>query len=125
MSANKKDVDLLEKLKDVFESITGDPMPDDYPQEAMPLGTLVRANRLNRLGAITDAFYGEMDQAGQKIIIYTLLLFPKPNGLSGVTKRSSQYYLTNEYEYEITGYLMMNPINLSKLAPDLGGNLSL
>ena len=90
MSDDEKDSELLEKLKDIFDSIVEDKLPADYPQEAMPLGTLVRANRLNRLGAITDAFYGEMDKSGQKIIIYTLLLFPKQNGLSGITKKSAQ-----------------------------------
>ena len=35
---------------------------DDYPKEAVALGTFVRANRFNRLGVVTDAFYGEQDK---------------------------------------------------------------
>jgi len=29
----------------------------DYPEEAVPLGTIVRSIKLDRLGVVTDAFY--------------------------------------------------------------------
>ena len=83
----------------------------DYPAEALPEGTFVRVNRLNMLGIITDAFYGEVDKDGKKIIIYTLLLFPK------------KFYMINEYEYDITGFLMMNPVDINKVLPQIEGGL--
>ena len=126
MSENKKDSELVEKLKDIFDSVVEKEPLESYPKEALPLGTLVRSNRIDRLGVITDSFYGEVDKDGKKIIIYTLLLFPKKNNsFTATEKNSTQYYLTNEYEYEITAYLMMNPINLSHLTKELGGNLFL
>ena len=43
---------------------------EEYPLEAMKAGTFVRTNRLNRLGIITDAFYGEKDQDDQPNHLY-------------------------------------------------------
>ena len=113
--------DILNKMKKVFESVLPSPSTDEYPKEAMPLGTWVRSERLGRLGVITDAFYGDVDNAGQKIIVYTLLLFPRSNNYGTSSRSKENFYLTNEYEYEVIGYLMMNPINLDKLSPYLGG----
>tara|TARA_A100001515_G_scaffold91334_1_gene72810 strand:+ start:122 stop:496 length:375 start_codon:yes stop_codon:yes gene_type:complete len=121
--SKKKEPELSQKLKEAFDSVFGQDGLPNYPKEAMPLGTIVRSHRIDTLGAITDAFYGEMDADGQKIIIYTILLFPKSNAFSGDLKKKDQYYVTNEYEYEVTGYLMMPPINLTKLASNLGGGL--
>jgi hypothetical protein len=39
--------------------------------------------------------------------------------------KKEQYYLTNEYEYEVVGYLMMNRVDISKLKSILGGGISL
>ena len=119
----KKENELGQKLKEAFDSVSGQGGFPDYPKEAMPLGTIVRSHRVDTLGAIMDAFYGEKDADGQNIIIYTILLFPKSNAFSGDFQKTGQYYVTNEYEYEVTGYLMMPPINITKLASNLGGGL--
>ena len=31
--------------------------------------------------------------------------------------------MTNEYEYDITGYLMMNPVDINKVLPQIEGDL--
>jgi len=98
----------------------------DNPENALPLGTLIRSKRFDRLGAVTDSFYGDKDLDGTKIIIYTVLLFP----LSGLTRNTPEasredYYVSNEYEYDIIAYLMMEPINLNKLVKTLGGGFLL
>jgi hypothetical protein len=122
----KRDDDLIQRLKEVFDAVLP-PVPEgDYPEEALPLGTFVRPKRINRLGVITDAFYGELDKDNNKIIIYTILLLPQAraiSGIPGIPKQTDQYYLTNEYEYEITAYLMIGPADLSKLTANLGGGL--
>ena len=123
---NKKNTDVIEKLKEVFESVLGkESLESDYPKEAMPLGTFVRIDRHERLGLITDSFYGELDADGKKIILYTVLWLPKKQKYENYREKSStnkgQYYLSNEYEYDVTGYLMLKPVDLSKLALQLGG----
>jgi len=117
--------DILNKLKDAFDSVLPSAGDTGYPKEALPIGTLVRSIRLDKLGTIVDAFYGELDEDNQKIIIYTILLFPKTNILAKKSKTSEQFYLTNEYEYEIIGYLMMKPIDIKKLSKIMGGGLLL
>jgi hypothetical protein len=120
----KRDEEIIQRLKDVFEAAFPPVSEGDYPEEALPLGTYVRSIRHKRLGIITDAFYGELDKDNQKIIIYTILLFPKTDLL---TKDSpdEKLYITNEYEYEIIAYLMISPANLPKLTKHLGGELFL
>tara|TARA_S200002703_G_scaffold142229_1_gene134524 strand:- start:230 stop:541 length:312 start_codon:yes stop_codon:yes gene_type:complete len=98
---------------------------EEYPLEAMKAGTFVRTNRLNRLGIITDAFYGEKDQDDQPIIIYTILLLPQNNRIKRGLPEDEGYFLTNEYEYEVTGYLMLKPANLKDLNIQLKGGLFL
>jgi len=110
--------EILEKIADAFDTITSD---GKYPKEAVRPGTIVRANRLDTLGVVTDAFYGELDADDQRIIIYTVLLFPKRNPLNH--RREEQYYISNEYEYEVTAYLMIKPINMSEFRKKLGGGL--
>ena len=117
--------DIINKLKDAFDSVLPSAGDAGYPKEALPIGTLVRSIRLDKLGTIVDAFYGELDEDNQKIIIYTILLFPKTNILAKKSKTSEQFYLTNEYEYEIIGYLMMKPIDIKKLSKIMGGGLLL
>jgi len=119
----KRDDDLIQRLKEVFDSVMPKVGPEKYPDEALPLGTYVRPTRHNRLGVITDAFYGELDADGKKIIIYTILLFPQNDQLTRMPKRNDQYYLTSEYEYEIVAYLMMRPVDLSQLTANIGGGL--
>ena len=115
--------DILQKLKEIFEAVIPKSNEDSYPKEALPLGTYVRPTRYDKLGVITDAFYGDIDKDNQKIIVYTILLFPRTDSFSGVPKMSEQHYVTNEYEYEIVAYLMIPPINLAKLTAQLGGGL--
>tara|TARA_Y100000592_G_scaffold90995_1_gene150400 strand:+ start:1159 stop:1515 length:357 start_codon:yes stop_codon:yes gene_type:complete len=107
--------DLFSKIKDAFDSVLAGGPIGDYPKEALPLGTWVRSNDLDRLGVITDAFYGELDKDNQKIILYTVLFFPKARNLTpNYTNKKPQYFLSNEYEYDITAYLMIKPVDLKK-----------
>lgn len=94
----------------------------NYPKEALKLGTFVRSTRLDRLGIITDAFYGDHDAQNQKIIVYTILLLPD-HQLRHINSLPDQYYITNEYEYEIVGYLMISPANLSNLSLHIEGEV--
>lgn len=82
---------------------------EKYPKEGLPIGTFVRPNRLNRLGIIVDAFYGDLDQDNQKIIIYTILTMPNNTIVPLANDKNSQCYLSNEYEYDVTAYLMIRP----------------
>ena len=116
------DSELLEKIRDSFSP------PDvssEYPKEAMKVGTIARSTRLNKLGVITDAFYDGEDKDGKKIISYNLLLFPRPKTFSSELNEfeKQRYYVTTEYEYEVIGYLMMNPINMSKVNGLFDGRL--
>jgi|TARA_R110000824_G_scaffold24322_1_gene85834 hypothetical protein len=122
---SKRDDDLLQQLKEIFESVVPSTPIGEYPKDALPLGTYVRPIRHDRLGVITDAFYGDLDTQGKKIIIYTILLFPPLTSLSPPLKNNDQYYITNEYEYEVIAYLMIPPANLSELTKSLGGGLFL
>jgi len=109
---------LLSNIKDLVEELSEE-VSEEYPPEAMQAGTFVRATRLDRLGVITDAFYEKKDKDGKKIITYTILLFPKIDplkiGTSHLQEDNYRYYITNEYEYEVIGYLMMSPMDLSKV----------
>jgi len=122
MKSSKKDSDLLQKLKEAFDSLA--PMKQDpYPKEALALGTYVRAIRHDKLGVITDAFYGDLDKDGQKIIVYTILLFPGTNHFGSAAHE--KYYVSNEYEYDTIAYLMLPPTDLASLTAKLGGGLFL
>ena len=121
----KRDEDLLDKLKEIFDSVLPPGPVSEYPKEALPIGTYVRPTRHNRLGVITDAFYGELDVNNKKIIIYTILVFPQIDPLTRTVNRNDQFYVTNEYEYEIVAYLMIQPADLTKLTANLGGGLFL
>jgi len=123
--SNKKDDDLIQKLKDAFDAVLPPTALGEYPKEAMPIGTYVRSIRHNKLGIITDAFYGELDADNKKIIIYTILLLPGGDSLGGSFKKPDKYYVTNEYEYDVIGYLMIKPVNVRELASTVGGGLFL
>jgi len=118
---NINDEDLLQKIKDACENLASAKTVMDYPKEALPLGTWVRSHRLDRLGVVTDAFYGELDVNSQKIIIYTVLLFPKMQWAVPGDMQNTEYHMSNEYEYEVTAFLMINPVNLKSLTKQLGG----
>tara|TARA_B100000131_G_scaffold294350_1_gene310390 strand:- start:345 stop:719 length:375 start_codon:yes stop_codon:yes gene_type:complete len=111
------DDDLINKLKKVFESVVPSGGKEEYPVEALPTGTYVKVHRFNQLGVITDAFYGDLDANNTKIIVYTILVLPgrKSQSLDPSLKKG-RYYLTNEYEYEITGYLMLKPMDTTNLS---------
>jgi hypothetical protein len=94
-----------------------------YPSSAMPLGTYVRSQRLDKLGIIMDAFYADEDLDKTKIIIYTILILPERLGIGWADQRQPQYYVTNEYEYETIGYLMINPVDVSKVNVFLEGDM--
>jgi hypothetical protein len=109
---------LVKKIKDAFKGLEEEIYSDEYPKEAMPKGTYVRAKRLDRLGIITDAFYGDKDADKNKIIVYTVLVLPKKEYYipDFDDNRRKNYYITNEYEYEVIGYLMMNPVDMSEIS---------
>ena len=117
------DEELVQKLKDTFDIVLSESKVSGYPKEAMSIGSYVRSHRLNRLGFITDAFYGDLDKDNKKIIIYTILVIPKTEHMAMMLKQDEQFYLTNEYEYEVTGYLMMKPIDVSKIMIRLEGGI--
>ena len=121
MSGTNKTEELLEKIADAFNTIVPGADILSYPKEAVKPGTIIRANRLDSLGVVIDAFYGELDKDNQKVIIYNVLLFPQKNPIT--QKTEDQYYLSNEYEYEITAYLMLKPVDLKKFKQILGGSL--
>tara|TARA_R110002126_G_scaffold249483_1_gene392369 strand:- start:770 stop:1165 length:396 start_codon:yes stop_codon:yes gene_type:complete len=106
-------------------------MGEVYPKEAMRPGTYVRVHRLSlaghagRLGLIDDAFYGELDADGKKIIVYTIVLLPVNTKDRYNTPEAMNYALTNEYEYEVTGYLMIKPVDMEKLSNNLSRGLIL
>ena len=118
---NDEDKDLYDKLKSVYQSLVSS--EEIYPPEAMSPGTYVRANRLNRLGVVLDAFYGDMDKDNKKIVVYTILILPQKHKIRSSLKKESPYYLRNEYEYEVTGFLMMNKIDVSNIMVHLERNL--
>tara|TARA_R110000851_G_C12722546_1_gene528643 strand:+ start:23 stop:415 length:393 start_codon:yes stop_codon:yes gene_type:complete len=124
---NEEDEDLIDRLVDRLKRGSSGKIPDSaggkYPKEALPRGTYARSVRFDQLGVITDAFYGELDADKQKIIIYTILLFPFSGSLSRPATNPGKYFITNEYEYEIIAYLMMNPVNLDQFTASLGREL--
>ena len=115
------DQNLVDKLKQAFESI----MPrtsEEYPKEAVPPGTIVKSNTHGRSGIVTDAFYGDLDADKKKIIVYTILLFPKRQP-SYASYKSESLLVVTEYEYDVIAYLMVPPIDLKKLSAFLGDPL--
>ncbi len=87
---------------------------EDYPEEAVEIGTFVRVNRLNMLGIVTDAFYGDTDIDNTQIIVYTVFLLPQKK-FSHIYKEEDKFYMINEYEYDVTAYLMMKPVDVDKV----------
>ncbi len=110
----RSDPNNLEELHLILEESLNSPMAKvDYPKEALPVGTYIRSTRLDKLGIIISAFYGDRDKDGKKIVVYTVLLYPE-NSLVGTY--TDQFYVSNEYEYEIIAYLMIGRANLSDVA---------
>ena len=107
--------------KDLTPSLPPVEMGEIYPKEAMKPGTYVRVHRLSRLGLIDDAFYGALDEDENRIIIYTIVLLPVNARDRYNTPEEMSYALTNEYEYEVTGFLMIKPVDMEKLNNRLSG----
>ena len=118
MSSKKEN--FLKNVAEIFDEYSSDGNSEDIPKESMKLGTLVKALRHNKLGIITDAYYGAMDADNKKIIIYTLFLFPKNLFASSQIDKKEQFYLSNEFEYDVIGYLMIPPVNVDKLFNQIG-----
>ena len=116
----KNNENVLDELKKALDLVSSGVDMDNYPKEALPIGTYARSTRLDRLGLVVDAFYGDVDKDGKKIVVYTLLLFPSSGVSMRFSKDSDHYYLTNEYEYETICYLMMNPLDVSKILTNFG-----
>lgn len=116
--------EFLEKLKSIIDDAAPSvPMDtDEYPKEAMPLGTYVRCKKYDCLGVIVDAFYGDIDKAGTKIIIYSILSIPSA-GTYGSSFMDDKHYLSNEYEYDVIGYLMVPPANVPEIKKSISGDL--
>ena len=114
------DHSLVETLRQAFDSI----MPkstDDYPKEAVPVGTIVSSKTQNRSGVVTDAYYGDLDADNKKIIVYNILLFPKRK--PSFSFKSESLLMISEYEYDVIAYLMVPPLDLKKLTSFLGDPL--
>jgi len=118
----------LDNLKEMLENTQFS--VEEMPSESMPIGTLCRSLRLGRLGVIIDAFYGGLDEDDQKIIIYSILILPDSSGTGLFSEYSnksslkkSNFYVTNEYEYEVIGYLMMPPIDINIFSSLLGSDM--
>ena len=115
----KQDFDdfFIKNLKEAYEIAISDSETDEIPKEAVKNGTIVKSLRHDRTGIVVDSFYGDYDKDNQKIIIYTVLLLPdnRFTTSSSSSLDSSQYYFTNEYEYEVIAYLMVPPLNIGGL----------
>ena len=96
-----KDSEIVSRIKEIFEEAQEGTALGEYPKEALPLGTYARTKRQDRLGIIADAYYDDVDQDNQKIIVYTIILLPDPFILpsSPAYETRSQVYISNEYEY--------------------------
>ena len=109
--------DLYESLKKAFEDVLDSSAGGlKYPQEALPIGTIIRSTRLDKLGVIIDAFYGDLDLDNQKIITYTVLLFPDGSNKFDNYDGDEKFYVSNEYEYEIIAYLMLGKANMEEVS---------
>ena len=118
---------VVEKLKEAFESVLSDDFSLEMPKEALKQGTIVKSIRHDRTGVIIDAFYGDLDQDNQKIIIYTILLLPSNGFGSNLYSNldSDKLYFTNEYEYDIIGFLMVPPLDISDFLKETKSGLVL
>ena len=119
---DQKSEDFIEKMKKIFDSVISPHLEGEHPSNAVPLGTFVRCLRNDRLGIVVDAFYGDVDRVGEKIIIYTVLLLPKSSPYSSKSLKNDKYYLINEYEYDIIAYLMIAPVDVKEITKNFVGD---
>jgi hypothetical protein len=119
---DEKNDNFVEKLKKMIDSAIIPDVLSDYPPNAVPLGTFARCIRNNRLGLVMDAFYGDVDEVGEKIIVYTVLLLPKSSPYASKSLKNDKYYLINEYEYDIIAYLMIKPVDIKEISKNFVGD---
>ena len=87
-----------------------------YPASAVPLGTLVRSKKLNRLGVVTDAI---LDKEG--IHYYTCFFIPNTEpgmyfrNLMKHTSHDVHGIMIEESEFDLIFYLMMGTVDLDEL----------
>ena len=122
MSEKKDNEETIERLRGALEDLLPNFEQEDIPSESLPLGTYVRSVRFNTLGVIVDAFYGDVDVDGQKIIMYTILYTKNPDPYK-IESHPSQIYVSNELEYEIIGYLMIPPYDVTKIKSLMTGGI--
>lgn len=122
MAEDLKDNDLMQKLKSALEDIMPEFGSGNIPQEALPLGTYVRPVRHNTLGIIVDAFYGDIDKDGKRIVMYTILYTKNPDPYN-ISIQHSQMFVSNEYEYEVIAYLMIPPYDVKNLTSLMTGGI--
>ena len=88
----------------------------DYPEEAVPLGTIVRSIKLDRLGVVTDAFYDK------DVLHYECFFIP--NTAPGMYYRNLMNngqadevhgLMAEESEFDLIFYLMMGKVDLEEL----------
>ncbi|MCS5624146.1 MAG: hypothetical protein NZ735_09320 [Candidatus Marinimicrobia bacterium] len=99
---------------------------EELPKEALAIGTVCRSKRFDGICIIVDAFYGDTDADNQKIIIYTVLLFPSYRFelYSKSTELSEGgFYMSNELEYDIIAYLMIPSVDITKYSSIIRGGL--
>ena len=118
----EKNEDLIQKIKNLFDSVVPSEISLGYPENAVPKGTFVRCLHNNRLGVVVDGFYGDVDQVGEKIIIYTVLLLPETSSFAVNSLKNDNYYLINEYEYDIVAYLMIPPVDMKEISKNFMGD---
>ena len=94
---------------------------EEYPSQAVQRGTIVRSNRIDRLGAVLDA--SKDPETGE--VYYTCFFIP--NTAPGLYRRNIamnspdvsldeiQGVIMEESEYDLTYYFMVGPINLEEL----------
>ena len=121
-----KDKEIVNKIRKIFEDEIQSENDEnlEYPKEALPLGTFVRSAGHERLGIISDAFYKGVDLDNKKIIVYTILFLPDsfaaPSSPDYIQK--SQLYIANEYEYDVTAFLMISPVDMSDMSINISGD---
>lgn len=91
-------------------------MSYSYPSQAVPRGTFVRSNNLNRLGVVTSAVIQD------KQIYYTSFFFPNTapglyhyNLMESVSDGTVHGMLAEESEFDLTFYLMIGPLDLEEI----------
>ena len=91
-------------------------MKSSYPTSAVPLGTIVRSKKLNRLGVVTSVTIDK-----QNVHFYTCFFIP--NTAPGMYFRNLmkdnsdevQGVMIEESEFDLIFYMMMGTVDLDEL----------